>query len=124
METELILLLAAAMLALVQAVLPPIVGRRQADGQMERRVVYDGLAGRLQRAHRNLLESLPVFAILVIMGKVTGQLNETTRLAAHLFFWSRLAYVPAYASGIPLLRTGIWTVSIAGLVIIFVQLAG
>ena len=39
-------------------------------------------------------------------------------MGAQLYFWSRLFYVPAYASGLPLLRTAFWTLSIAGLAVV------
>ena len=45
-----------------------------------------------------------------------------TLLGAQLFFWGRVAHAAIYVAGIPWLRTGAWGVSIAGLVLIFVQL--
>jgi uncharacterized MAPEG superfamily protein len=43
-------------------------------------------------------------------------------LGAHLFFWGRVAYAATYLAGNPWLRTAIWGVSLAGLVLIFLQL--
>jgi uncharacterized MAPEG superfamily protein len=43
-------------------------------------------------------------------------------LGAQLFFWARLAYAFVYLAGIPWLRTAVWTVSVIGLILIFVQL--
>jgi len=45
-----------------------------------------------------------------------------TALGAQLFFWARLAYAPIYVAGPPWLRTGVWGVSIIGLVLIFLRL--
>ncbi|WP_176717045.1 MAPEG family protein, partial [Xanthomonas translucens] len=35
-----------------------------------------------------------------------------TALAAQLYFWARLAYVPLYAAGVPYLRSLVWAVSL------------
>jgi uncharacterized MAPEG superfamily protein len=87
----------------------PFVGNR------ENLPAFEGWAGRAQRAHRNMLESLTIFAALVLVAQVAGKSNATTALGAQLFFWSRLAYSPVYVIGIPWLRTGVWGVSFAGL---------
>ena len=44
-----------------------------------------------------------------------------TALGAQLFFWARLAYAAIYLAGIPWLRTGAWTISVIGLILIFLQ---
>jgi uncharacterized MAPEG superfamily protein len=81
-----------------------------------------GWAGRAGRAHRNLLESLVLFVALVVVGQATGKFNAMTALASEIFFWGRVAYAPIYILGIPWLRTLVWGVSIAGLVVFFAQL--
>ena len=45
-----------------------------------------------------------------------------TLLGAQLFFWARLVYAVVYLIGIPWLRTGVWTVSVIGMILIFAQL--
>jgi len=80
------------------------------------------MAGRMDRALRNLLEALPVFlplALLVEIHDITGGWSYT---GAAVFFFARLAYVPAYAIGIPLLRSAVWTIGHAGLVMMVVGL--
>ena len=81
-----------------------------------------GWAGRAQRAHMNLLESLAVFAIVVLVAHAAGRANATTALGAQLFFWGRVAYAIIYVAGVPWLRTAAWGVSIAGIVLVFTQL--
>ena len=81
-----------------------------------------GWAGRAQRAHRNMLENLVLFAVLVLLAQVAGKANAMTALGAQLFFWGRLAHAAVYLAGIPWLRTGVWAVSVVGLLLIFVQL--
>jgi len=69
-----------------------------------------------------MLESLELFAALVLIAAATNKTNATTLLGAQLFFWARLAYAFVYLAGIPWLRTVVWTVSVIGLILIFVQL--
>jgi uncharacterized MAPEG superfamily protein len=98
------------------------VGPMALVGNRENLPVFEGWAGRAQRAHVNMLESLTIFAALVLLAHVAGKSNATTALGAQLFFWSRLAYAPVYVIGIPWLRTGVWGVSFAGLLQILSQL--
>ena len=81
-----------------------------------------GIASRIERAYYNLLESLPAFAALILIAIFTGKANEMTALGSQMFFWARLAYLPAYISGIPVIRTLLWVISMAGLVLILWQL--
>jgi uncharacterized MAPEG superfamily protein len=102
--------------AMLQVGLPALAGNRDDVPPLK------GWAGRAERAHLNLIENLVVFAILVLIAQVTGKANATTALGSQLFFWARVAYVPVYLLGIPWLRTGLWGVSIIGLILIFTQL--
>ena len=79
-------------------------------------------AGRAERAHRNLLENLAVFAILVLVAHVAGKANATTALGATIFFWSRVAHAAIYIAGITYLRTLVFTVAFLGELMIFLQL--
>jgi len=101
---------------LLQVGLPALAGNR---GDLPQ---FAGWGGRAQRAHRNMLESLVLFAALVLVAQVTGKASATTALGAQLFFWARLIYAPVYLIGIPWLRTGLWGISVVGLVLIFTQL--
>ena len=81
-----------------------------------------GFAGRAQRAHGNMLESLPLFIALILVAQIAGKANANTMLGAELFFWGRLAHWLIYLIGIPYLRTLAWLVSVIGLIMIFFQL--
>ncbi|MGE5146420.1 MAG: MAPEG family protein [Candidatus Eiseniibacteriota bacterium] len=109
-------MLVAVMGAQLQLGLPPLVGNR------ENLPECTGWAGRAQRAHRNMLENLVLFAALVLVAQVAGKANAMTALGAQLFFWARLVYAPVYIIGIPWVRTAVWAVSVVGLVLIFLQL--
>lgn len=127
MTPELHYLVWSAVLTLVLAViavlgamqhvgLPRLAGNRENMGEMP------DWAGRAARAHRNMLENLVLFAILVLAARAANISNAMTVLGAQLFFWGRLAHAAIYMAGIPWLRTGAWVVSVIGLALIFWQL--
>ena len=70
------------------------------------------------RAFANFRETFVYFAVAVLVVTVLGKANATSALGAQIYFWTRLAYVPVYAAGIPVVRTLIWGASIAGLVMV------
>jgi len=80
------------------------------------------VAGRVNRAWSNFLETFPMFAAAVLAVVATQRTGEWTALGAQLYFWARLAYIPAYAAGIPYLRSAIWAVSLAGIVMVLAAL--
>jgi uncharacterized MAPEG superfamily protein len=98
------------------------VGLGTLAGNREDMPALTGWAGRAQRAHRNMLENLVLFAALVLVAKAAGVSNATTVLGAQLFLWGRVAYAVIYLIGVPWLRTGAWFVSVVGLALIFLQL--
>ena len=102
--------------ATLQVGLPRLAGNR--DGLAD----CTGWVGRAQRAHRNMLESLILFAILVLVAHVAGIRNAMTLLGAQLFFWGRVGHAVLYIAGIPWARTAAWLVSVIGLLLIFLQL--
>ena len=77
-----------------------------------------GVAARLDRANRNFLETFAFFAVAILALLVTQKTDAHTALGAQLYFWSRLVYLPVYASGIAYVRSLVWAVSIAGLVML------
>jgi len=111
-----ILVLIAVSGATLQVGLPTLAGNREGLPKLT------GWAGRAQRAHLNMLESLILFAVLVLVAQFAGVHNATTLLGAQLFFWGRVAHGVVYIAGIPWLRTAAWGVSVVGLVLIFLQL--
>ena len=127
MSLDLQLLVWASALALVQSVIAVLgaqiqVGLPELAGNREDMPMLTGWAGRARLAHHNMLESLVLFAVLVLLAQVTGKANAMTAIGSQLFFWGRIAYALIYWAGIPWARTAAWTVSIIGLIVIFVQL--
>lgn len=78
---------------------------------------------RAENALRNFVETFPVFAALALGVTVAGKADWWTALGAALYFWARVAYLPAYIAGVGPVRSAIWSVSLAGLVILFWQFA-
>ncbi|PPT83271.1 MAPEG family protein [Xanthomonas theicola] len=71
-----------------------------------------GVAGRMDRALRNFLETFPFFAAAALAVVAMDKGGTHTALAAQLYFWARVAYVPLYAAGVPYVRSLVWGVSL------------
>jgi len=78
--------------------------------------------GRARRAHANMIENLAPFACLVVAAYLGGKANGTTALGAEIFFFARVAYTFIYVAGIPVLRTLVFGVATAGMVMIATQI--
>ena len=77
-----------------------------------------GAAARGTRASLNFLETFPFYAAAVLMVVLTHTNSPRTALGAELYFWARLVYLPVYMVGIPYLRTLVWAVGFAGLLMV------
>jgi uncharacterized MAPEG superfamily protein len=91
-------------------------------GNREQPFAFPAWANRAERAHRNLLENLAPFAILVLVAHIAGKANATTALGATLFFWGRVAHAAVYTAGIVYVRTLAFGVAFIGELMIFLQL--
>lgn len=90
------------------------------DGEVPISVITD----RLSRALRNFLETYGAFIALALALQVSGKAGGMGATGAALWFWARVAYLPAYGFGVPYLRSIIWALSIFGLVLMLLQLLG
>ena len=81
-----------------------------------------GVAGRLDRALRNFVETFPLFATVVLVAHVSDTHNSLTVLGAQLYFWGRLAYVLLYAAGVPVIRSLVWNVATLGILLLVAAL--
>jgi uncharacterized MAPEG superfamily protein len=75
------------------------------------------LAGRLNRAAANFLETFPLFAAAVLAVVVAGRTSFISELGAWMYFIGRLVYLPLYALGVPVVRTIVWAVATLGVVL-------
>jgi len=127
MNTDLSWLAASAILAWVMLLVASLwrarawtpAGMTLAFGNRDNLPEPSPAVARADRAAKNMLESLLLFAVLLLAAHAAGKGAEP-RLAqaAQLFFWSRLAYAPLYWLGITYLRTLAWVGGIVGMAMI------
>ncbi|MCB1337888.1 MAG: MAPEG family protein [Maritimibacter sp.] len=123
-------ILAVLGLFVVQTLLPNAT--RAASGGAEQRAYLKGardvepphtvMSGRMARALTNMFEALVVFLPLAVLAVATGRAEGWATLGAAVFFFARVAYIPAYASGIVPVRSAVWGIGHAGLVMMVVGL--
>ena len=98
-------------------------GYRWAASARDREVApLTGIAGRLDRALRNFSETFPLFAALVLAAQAVGRHSGLTESGAILYFTARLAYLPLYAFGVPLVRSLVWSIAAVGMLLLLVAL--
>ena len=122
MTAELIMLFWAVALTFLQVIATVILCNIQASptelaGNRDT-FAPEGIAGRASRAHRNMLENLPLFAALVLIVHVAGLSSDTSILGAQIFVIARLAFAIIYIIGIPWIRTAAFLISVVGLVMV------
>ena len=122
MTVELTMLFWVVVLAFLQVLVSVILCTKQAGltelvGNRDT-FMPEGIAGRATRAHRNMLENLPLFAALVLIVHVAGLSSDASVLGAQIFVIARLAAAIIYIIGIPWLRTAAFGISVVGLVMV------
>ncbi len=129
MTTELRFLASSVILGLLQLIAASHLisfqcGYRWTAGNRDEPVPpLRGLANRVDQATTNFLETFPFFAALVLVAHITNTHNALTIWGAHLYFWGRLGYLLAAATGLGLLRSMIfWNTAFAGIVCFLVAL--
>jgi uncharacterized MAPEG superfamily protein len=111
--TLLMLLVASAYCT--KAWTPP--GMQVAFGNRENVSPPVDVAGRADRAAKNMLEGMVLLLAVVLAAQLAGK-GAQAATGASVFFWARLVYWPTYMAGIVYLRTAVWFVSIIGLAMI------
>ncbi len=127
MTLELWILVAAVILGLVQVSAESFLFKAQEGnaytvGARDEERRPRALAGRFSRTVRNFNETFPLFAAVILVLHVSGHSGSWSTLGAELYLGGRIAYIPAYASGIPYVRTVCWQVATLGLVMALVQI--
>ena len=59
---------------------------------------------------------------MILAVYATDRSNTWSEIGAQVYFWGRLAYLPAYAVGLPWVRTFIWQIATVGIVLCMVPL--
>ncbi|GBR53733.1 hypothetical protein AA106555_1412 [Neokomagataea thailandica NBRC 106555] len=73
---------------------------------------------RLKRAQENLFETLPLFLGAILTALAVNHTGWKTQWGGILYLGARVAYLPIYAAGIPVIRTLIFFVSLIGLLLV------
>ncbi|MEJ0027910.1 MAG: MAPEG family protein [Rhizomicrobium sp.] len=76
------------------------------------------VAGRLERAARNFMETFPFFATIVILLALTARHNWATVWGSEIYLATRIVYLPLYGFGVPGLRTLVWLVSLLAILLL------
>lgn len=121
-------ILATLALFFLQTLLPSMARAASGDpaqhaylrGNRDAEPPHTVMSGRMAHALRNMFEALPVFLPLALLAEMKGIETGWAFWGAALFFVARLAYVPAYGSGIAPLRSALWSAGHAGLVMMVV----
>jgi uncharacterized MAPEG superfamily protein len=129
MTPELTILAWTLVLAIVQILLPAML-RTSETGVDYNASARDApstapvgkITGRLQRAQQNLFETLPLFAAAILIAHVAGKNGDLTYWGAVIYLVARVLYVPLYAFGVPFVRSAVWSVGLAGLILILVAI--
>lgn len=79
-------------------------------------------AQRLKAAHYNGVENLVLFATAILIAHLTGISNDTTALAAMVYFWARVVHAVGYTLAIPWVRTLSFAVGWIATVVILLQI--
>jgi uncharacterized MAPEG superfamily protein len=80
------------------------------------------LAGRAERALSNFNETYPAFIAAVLTVVVAGRTGGWSELGVWLWLIARIAYIPLYLGGVPYIRSLLWLVSVAGIVLVLAEL--
>ena len=122
MNTELWCLVAITLWTVVLNYLP-LLGRmgevklsdglRFGFGNRDQDIAGAAWVQRADRAHRNHLENLPIFIVLILVGKLSGHQDSTTATAAMVFVGARVLHLFVYVAGIKVIRTLVYWTSLA-----------
>jgi uncharacterized MAPEG superfamily protein len=83
------------------------------------------MTGRMMRAQANFQETFPIATVALLGVVLADKTSAPTALGGWIWLGARVVYLPLYAAGVPVVRTIVWAVSIAGLVmVIWPLLAG
>ena len=126
MPIELKVLGYSALLQFVQFILMAVpvnlqLGVAYTGGSRDEQKQATGVPGRLKRALENHNEGLILFTIAVLVVVLGDARSALTVNCAWAYFWARVLYIPAYASGVFLLRSLIWGVGFLATAIMLID---
>ncbi len=78
-----------------------------------------GMAGRLDRALANSVTTMALFAPAILILQAKSAFNADTLMASQAFLVVRVLYVPAYVFNLVGLRTLLWLIGFAMIIILY-----
>lgn len=87
-------------------------GARLAFGNRDRLPEASAIAGRADRAAKNMIDNMVLFVALFVAARSAGA--DATHGSA-IFFFARLGYFLLYLAGVAYVRSILWGVSLLGL---------
>ena len=117
MRIEVTLLILAALLQMVQMVIPGYFMTRTPEGRAYNSSPRDAdrkpglLEGRATRAFENHDKNLLLFAVAVLAVVAGSEGTWWTATLAWVYLLARIAYVPSYVMGLQPWRSAVWVVS-------------
>ena len=85
----------------------------------------NAMTGRTMRAQANFQETFPIAIVALLSVVIAERTSQWTALGGWIWLGARVAYLPLYAMGVPVVRTVVYTLSIVGLaMVIWPLLAG
>jgi len=128
MTPDLTVLLLAVLLAVIQLVLYAVpanleLERGYAAGPRDEppRTPLSIRTRRIKRAFDNHVETLPWFAICVLVAHVTGRADAVTAAASWTYLAARIVYVPLYVFGVSIMRSLVWLVALLAIATILLR---
>jgi uncharacterized MAPEG superfamily protein len=128
MSVELTMLSLAIVLGLLQLLIAARSGNSQrglkwnVGARDEPPPPVSKVAGRLERAFRNFMETFPFFAACVLIVTLTGRHNWATVWGAQIYLAARIVYVVLYALGVPGLRTLVWLIATLSIILMLTSI--
>jgi len=116
MTAELTILAYAGLLQFAQLALAIVFGDTQTGikyglGPRDEPRPFHGMAARVDRALSNHYAALGLFTLAVVVITLGEKSTPLTVTSAWAYLIARLLYVPAYMSGIPVLRSLLWSIA-------------
>ena len=117
------LILLSALLAFTQAMLPTLLNAKNLQYLLSSRdepIEVAPFVGRANRAHLNLMESLPIFLVLAVLTIINPEVDNYD--LATYWLGLRCLYVPLYVFNVTYIRSLTWMASTICLVRMAVSL--
>lgn len=76
------------------------------------------MTGRSARAQANFAETFPIAIVALLGVVVAGRTNDLTAIGGWTWLGARVVYLPLYLSGVRVIRTLVYTLSIVGLALV------